>query len=127
MNQITITVDKRVGVIFKSSFGVCTLSHDVEFIDVPCSPENPEGYDEVPYVLISGLDVSPEHRRQGHGRALLRAAVDYAKAEFPHLPLRLSAVPDSDDVSLKALIDFYTSEGFEAIETVPVVCMEYRG
>lgn len=41
MNQITITVDKRVGVIFKSPFGVCTLSHDVEFIDVPCSPENP--------------------------------------------------------------------------------------
>lgn len=127
MNQITITVDKHVGIIFKSPFGVCTLSHDVEFRDVPCSPENPEGYEEVPYLLISGLDVSSAHRRQGHGRALLRAAIAYAKAEFPHLPLRLAAVPDSDDVSLKALIDFYTSEGFEAIETVPVVCMEYRG
>jgi GNAT superfamily N-acetyltransferase len=127
MNQITITVDKHVGIIFKSPFGVCTLSHDVEFRDVPCSPENPEGYEEEPYALISGIDVSRGHRRQGHGRALLRAAIDYAKREFPHLPLRLSAVPDSDDVSLKALIDFYTSEGFEAIETVPVVCMEYRG
>lgn len=71
MNQITITVDKCVGVIFKSPFGVCTLSHDVEFIDVPCSPENPEGYDEVPYVLISGLDVSSEHRLKGmEGRCL---------------------------------------------------------
>lgn len=127
MNQITITVDKRVGVIFKSPFGVCTLSHDVEFIDVPCSPENPEGYEEVPYVLISGLDVSPEHRRQGHGRALLRAAIDYAKREFPHLPLRLSAVPDPDSVSLESLIDFYASGGFETIETNPVFCMEYRG
>lgn len=41
MNQITITVDKHVGIIFKYPFGVCTLSHDVEFRDVPCSPENP--------------------------------------------------------------------------------------
>lgn len=127
MSQISITIDKRVGIIFKSPFGVCTLSHDVEFIDVPCSPENPEGYDEVPYVLISGLDVSPEYRRQGHGRALLRAAVDYAKAEFPHIPLKLAAVPDSDGMDLDSLIAFYESEGFEVIETDPVVCMEYRG
>jgi hypothetical protein len=28
---------------------------------------------------------------------------------------------------LEALIDFYASEGFETIETDPVVCMEYRG
>lgn len=55
MNQITITVDKHVGIIFKSPFGVCTLSHDVEFRDVPCSPENPEGYEEEPYALISGI------------------------------------------------------------------------
>lgn len=127
MNQITITVDKRVGVIFKSSFGACTLSHDVEFIDVPCSPENPEGYEEVPYLLISGLDVSSAHRRQGHGRALLRAAIAYAKAEFPHLPLKLAAVPDPDGMDLGALIAFYASEGFELIEEDPVVCMEYRG
>lgn len=67
MNQITVTMDQRVGIIFRSEFGNCILSHDVEFRDVPCSPENPEGYEEVPYVLISGLDVSPKHRRQGHG------------------------------------------------------------
>lgn len=127
MNQITVTMDQRVGIIFKSSFGVCTLSHDVEFIDVPCSPENPEGYDEIHYVLISGLDVSPKHRRQGHGRALLQAAVAYARKEFPHLPVRLAAVPDHDGISLEALIAFYASEGFEVIETDPVVCMEYRG
>lgn len=127
MSQITVTIDKRVGIIFKSSFGACTLSHDVEFIDVPCSPENPEGYDEVPYMLISGLDVSPEHRRQGHGRTLLRAAVDYAKREFPHLPLKLAAVPDSDSMDLEALIAFYASEGFEVVEIDPFVCMEYRG
>lgn len=127
MSQITVTVDPRVGIIFKSSFGVCTLSHDVEFIDVPCSPENPECYEEVPYVLISGLDVTPEHRRQGHGRALLRAAIAYARAEFPHLPLKLAAVPDSDGMDLEALIAFYASEGFEVVEEGPVVCMEYRG
>lgn len=127
MNQITVTVDKRVGVIFKSPFGVCTLSHDVEFIDVPCSPENPEGYEEAPYVLISGLDVIPEYRRQGHGRVLLRAAVDYAKRKFPHLSLKLAAFPVSDDISLEALIDFYASEGFEVIEDYDSVCMEYRG
>lgn len=126
MSQITVTIDKRVGIIFKSPFGVCTLSHDVEFIDVPCSPENSEGYDEVPYVLISGLDVSPEYRRQGHGRALLRAAIDYAKAEFPHIPLKLAAVPDSDGMDLEALIAFYASEGFEVVEEGPVVCMECR-
>ena len=68
MSQITVTIDKRVGIIFKSQFGACTLSHDIEFIDVPCSPESPEGYEERPYMLISGLDVSPEHRRQGHLR-----------------------------------------------------------
>lgn len=127
MDQITITEDKHVGVIFKSPFGVCTLSHDIEFIDVPYSPENPEGYDEVPYVLISGLDVVPEYRRQGHGRALLRAAIAYAKAEFPHLPLKLAAVPDSDSMDLDSLIAFYASEGFEMVDTDPVVCMEYRG
>lgn len=127
MNQITVTMDQRVGIIFRSEFGNCILSHDVEFRDVPCSPENPEGYEEVPYVLISGLDVSPKHRRQGHGRVLLRAAIDYAKAEFPHLPVRLAAVPDHDGISLEALIAFYASEGFEVIETDPVVCMEYKG
>lgn len=127
MSQITITVDPRVGIIFKSSFGACTLSHDVEFIDVPCSPENPEGYEEAPYLLISGLDVSSAHRRQGHGRALLRAAIAYARAEFPHLPLRLAAVPDSDGMDLEALVAFYASEGFELIEEAPVVCMELRG
>lgn len=127
MNQITVTIDKRLGIIFKSTFGVCTLSHDVEFRDVPCSPENPEGYDEVPYVLISGLDVSPAHRRQGHGRALLQAAVAYARKEFPELPIKLAAVPDHDGISLGALIAFYASEGFEVIGTDPVVCMEYRG
>lgn len=127
MSQITITVDPRVGIIFKSLFGVCTLSHDIEFIDVPCSPENPEGYDEIPYMLISGLDVTPEHRRQGHGRALLRAAIDYARSEFPHLPLRLAAAPDSDGMDLEALIAFYASEGLEVVEEGPVVCMEYRG
>lgn len=127
MSQITVTIDKRVGIIFKSPFGVCTLSHDVEFRDVPCSPENPEGYEEDPYLLISGLDVSPRHRRQGHGRALLQAAVDYAKREFPHLPLKLAAVPDSDDMDLGALIAFYASEGFEVVEDHSIVCMEYRG
>lgn len=127
MSQITITIDKRVGIIFKSSFGVCTLSHDIEFIDVPCSPENPEGYEERPYMLISGLDVSPEHRRQGHGRTLLQAAVAYARKEFPDLPVRLAAVPDSDGIDLDSLIAFYASEGFEVTEEDPVVCMEYRG
>lgn len=127
MIQIIITVDKHVGIIFKSLFGACTLSHDIEFIGVPCSPENPEGYEERPYMLISGLDVSPEHRRQGHGRALLQAAIDYARSEFPHLPVRLAAVPDSDGISLEALIDFYASEGFEVIKTDKSVCMEYRG
>lgn len=127
MSQITITIDKRVGIIFKSSFGVCTLSHDIEFIDVPCSPENPEGYNEAPYVLISGLDVTPEHRRQGHGRALLQAAVAYARKEFPDLPIKLAAVPDSDGMGIEPLIAFYESEGFEVVETDPVICMEYRG
>lgn len=127
MSQITITVDPRVGIIFKSPFGACTLSHDIEFIGVPCSPENPEGYDEIPYMLISGLDVSPEYRRRGYGRALLRAAIDYAKAEFPRLPLKLAAVPDADSIDLDSLIAFYESEGFEVIATDPVVCMGYRG
>lgn len=127
MSQITVTIDKRVGIIFKSPFGVCTLSHDIEFIDVPYSPESPEGYEERPYMLISGLDVSPEHRRQGYGRALLRATIAYAKAEFPHLPLKLAAVPDSDSMDLDSLIAFYASEGFEMVDTDPVVCMEYRG
>lgn len=127
MDQITITIDPRVGIIFKSLFGTCTLSHDIEFIDAPCSPENPEGYEEVPYLLISGFDVSQGHRRQGHGRALLQAAVAYARKEFPHLPVRLAAVPDSDGISLEALIAFYASEGFEVTEEDPVVCMEYRG
>ena len=127
MSQITITEDKHVGVIFKSPFGVCTLSHDIEFIDVPYSPENPEGYKEVPYLLISGIRVGSEYRRRGHGRALLRAAIDYAKSEFPHLPLRLAVFPDSDGMDLDSLIAFYASEGFETVDTDPVVCMEYRG
>lgn len=127
MSRITITIDPRVGIIFKSSFGICILSHDIEFIGVPCSPENPEGYDEMPYVLISGLNVNLRHRRQGHGRALLQAAIAYARKEFPHLPVRLAVVPDHDGISLEALIDFYASEGFEVIKTDKSVCMEYRG
>lgn len=127
MNKITVTIDPRVGIIFKSQFGVCTLSHDIEFRDVPCSPERPEGYEEDPYLLISGLDVSSEHRRQGHGRALLQAAVAYARKEFPDLPIKLAAVPDSDGMGIEALIAFYESEGFEVIEADSVICMEYRG
>lgn len=127
MNQITVTIDPRVGIIFKSQFGVCTLSHDIEFRDVPCSPERPEGYEEDPYLLISGLDVSSEHRRRGHGRALLQAAVAYARKEFPDLPIKLAAVPDSDGMGIEALIAFYESEGFKVVEAGPVICMEYRG
>lgn len=122
MSKITVTGHTGRDIVFESEYGYCMISQEVEIIDAPSALY---GYEERDIVLVSDLHVSPEHRRQGHGRALLRAAVDYAKAEFPHFPVRLAAVPDSDGMDLEALIAFYASEGFEVIETGPVVCMEY--
>lgn len=122
MSKITVTGHTGRDIVFESEYGHCMISQEVEIIDAPSALY---GYEERDIVLVSDLHVRSEYRRKGHGRVLLRAAVDYAKAEFPHFPVRLAAVPDSDGMDLEALIAFYASEGFEVIETGPVVCMEY--
>ena len=124
MSKITVTGHTGRDIVFESEYGHCMISQEVEIIDAPSALY---GYEEQDIVLVSDLHVRPEYRRKGHGRVLLRAAIAYAKRKFPHLPLKIAAVPDFDGMSLEDLVDFYASEGFETVETDPVVCMEYRG
>lgn len=73
---------------------------------------NFDDYEEDPHVLIEELYVPFKYRRQGIGRALLRAAVNDAKKRYPSMAIKLVVAPLSPEIDYDILVDFYESEGF---------------
>jgi ribosomal protein S18 acetylase RimI-like enzyme len=66
----------------------------------------PDDVSQEPQAFVAYVAVVPEHRREGVGRALLRAAVaEGLRRNLPHVSLMVSA----DNPSAQAL---YESEGF---------------
>ena len=61
---------------------------------------------------VEGLAVEPSVRRRGHGRALVRASVEYARAA------KLRAVGLHVSVNNHAAIALYQAEGFSVVETL---------
>ena len=84
-----------------------------------------ESYED--FYLISFLWVSPEERRQGKGRKMLREAIEEMKAEGKHNLIKLSADSENMDpknpIDLADLVEFYESEGFELEYAGEVVIM----
>lgn len=66
------------------------------------------------YTKIERLDVEKNARRQGLGRALLRAAIAEARAAYGP-GIKLVACP-GEEIDLETLVRFYESEGFEIVE-----------
>lgn len=73
---------------------------------------NYDDYEEDPHVLIEELFVPFKYRRQGIGRALLRAAVSDAKKRYPSMAIKLVVKPLSSEIDHDILVNFYESEGF---------------
>lgn len=73
---------------------------------------NYDDYEEDPHVLIEELFVPFKYRRQGIGRALLRAAVSDAKKRYPSMAIKLVVEPLSSEIDHDILVNFYESEGF---------------
>lgn len=73
---------------------------------------NFDDYEEGPHVLIEELFVPFKYRRQGIGRALLRAAVSDAKKRYPSMVIKLVVAPLSSEIDYDILVNFYESEGF---------------
>ena len=69
---------------------------------------------------ILDLIVAPEHGRKGHGRALLRAAIEQASEYFRARELRLRRVwilvQQKQQVIGRA---FFTQNGFHHVATIP--------
>lgn len=82
-----------------------------------------EDFDTTYYVLIKKLFVARDHRRQGIGRALFRAAVDDAKKRFPRTALKLVVRPLCPELEIDDLVAFYESEGFSVEQADEIVVM----
>lgn len=64
-----------------------------------------------PYALIENVVTHGDHRRRGHGRALLRAAFDAAWAAGCYRVMLMAGAKD------EAVHRFYAGAGFEQIKT----------
>lgn len=101
------------------ALGTCLVAVDGagERIDPPDHPDT--GGRPVGYVLILGegdthlaeLVVHPDHRREGHGRALLDAALD---RQAPGTRMTLAVAADNDPAR-----SLYESAGFEPVGRRP--------
>lgn len=84
---------------------------------------NSDDYEEEHYVLIEELFVPFKYRRQGIGRALLRAAVSDAKKRYPSMAIKLVVEPLSPEIDQDILVEFYESEGFSIEQADDVIIM----
>lgn len=82
-----------------------------------------EDYEEDQHVLIEELFVPFKYRRQGIGRALLRAAVSDAKKWYPSMAIKLVVEPLSPEIDQDILVEFYESEGFSIEQDNDVIIM----
>lgn len=85
--------------------------------------EKTDDFDEERYVLIEELFVPFKYRRQGIGRALLRAAVSDAKKRYPSMAIKLVVGPLSPEIDQDILVEFYESEGFSIEQDNDVIIM----
>lgn len=82
-----------------------------------------EDYEEDQHVLIEELFVPFKYRRQGIGRALLRAAVSDAHKRYPSMAIKLVVKPLSSEIDQDILVEFYESEGFSIEQADDVIIM----
>lgn len=82
-----------------------------------------EDYEEDRHVLIEELFVPFKYRRQGIGRALLRAAVSDAHKRYPSMTIKLVVEPLSPEIDQDILVEFYESEGFSIEQADDVIIM----
>ena len=87
-----------------------------------------DDFDEERHVLIEELFVPFKYRRQGIGRALLRAAllraaVSDAKKRYPSMAIKLVVEPLSPEIDQDILVEFYESEGFSIEQDNDVIIM----
>lgn len=90
------------------NFVLSTEDHDDYCFESYTPPSGQEDY-----VIILMLEIPRNERRKGKGRALLRAAINEIRLDYPSLPIRLAARPLDDDMSEDALVTFYESERFK--------------
>ena len=82
-----------------------------------------EDYEEDQHVLIEELLVPFKYRRQGIGRALLRAAVSDDNKRYPSMAIKLVVEPLSPEIDQDILVEFYESEGFSIEQADDVIIM----
>ena len=82
-----------------------------------------EDYEEDQPVPIEALFVPFKYRRQGIGRALLRAAVSDAHKRYPSMAIKLVVEPLSPEIDQDILVEFYESEGFSIEQADDVIIM----
>lgn len=113
------TKEIRVRPADKTIDAYCVYCQHTDYI----FPNNSEDYEENHYVFIEELFVPFKYRRQGIGRALLRAAVSDAKKRYPSMAIKLLVEPLSPEIDQDILIDFYESEGFSIEQDNDVIIM----
>lgn len=87
--------------------------------------EETDDFDEEYYVLIDELYVPFKYRRQGIGRALLRAAISDIKKRYPSMVIKLVVEPLSPEINQDILVAFYESEDFSIEQADDVIVMTY--
>ena len=80
--------------------------------------ENYDGY------MIDRVDILPDHRRQGHGTALVEAVMEATKGHDLYL-----VVEPGNGIKFHELVEFYEGLGFEAADDSPpeIAIMVYHG
>ena len=66
------------------------------------------------YILIDLVYIYPEHRRQGHARRILAAALEEIKKTG--FQIKLAALPKEESIDQNDLVSFYESMGFSPSE-----------
>lgn len=72
------------------------------------------------YIRMTSVFVSPPHRSQGHGRALLKEALDYKPSKRVYIEIdSFSDQTENDGLTDSQLKEFYRSLGFTPVPAHP--------
>ena len=72
------------------------------------------------YMRLTSVFVSPPHRSQGYGRALLKEALDYKPSKRVYIEIdSFSDQTENDGLTDSQLKEFYRSLGFTPVPTHP--------
>ena len=125
-----ITVDASI-YEFTKEIKICPTDKTIDAHCVYCLytdynfSNDSEDYEENQHVLIEELFVPFKYRRQGIGRALLRAAVSDAHKRYPSMAIKLVVEPLSPEIDQDILVEFYESEGFSIEHADDVIIMSF--